>query len=155
MTAWEVLEGKGKIGTNVVIAGGGLVGCETAVYLIEKMKVKKVTIVEMLPQIASDVELTNRSAMLERFGTYGKKLVTITNTTVKSVNTTGLGVDQEGKRKMIPADTVVIAMGAEANGELASKLRSEVKQLHVIGDCFKPARIVDAVNHASYIARQI
>ena len=79
----------------------------------------------------------------------------MTGATVKSITAKGLVVEQDGKRKTNPADTVIIAMGSASDNQLVHKLRNKISELHVIGDCFKPARIVDAVNHASYIGRHI
>ena len=45
INAKEVLDGK-ETGEQIVIIGGGSVGCETAEYLAEKGK--KVTVIEML-----------------------------------------------------------------------------------------------------------
>ncbi len=38
VTAQDVLSGKAKVGQNVVIIGGGMVGCETGHYLAEQGK---------------------------------------------------------------------------------------------------------------------
>ena len=151
MTAWDVLNGK-EVSEKVIIAGGGMVGCETAEYLVKQHN-KTVTIVEMLPEIALDVEASNRSALLERFSDYN--LTIMVNSMVEAVNNKGLLIIKDGMKRTVVADTVVIALGAVASDELAKKLRAVVKNLFIIGDCYKPGRIVDAVNQASYVARQI
>ena len=48
-TAIELLNNKEKAGKNIVIVGGGLIGCETALWL--RQQDKNVTIVEALPEI--------------------------------------------------------------------------------------------------------
>ena len=53
VTAQDVLCGKKQTGQNVVVIGGGLVGCETGHYLAEKGK--KITIVEMLKRMAAEM----------------------------------------------------------------------------------------------------
>jgi len=151
VTSWEVLNGR-EVGGKVVIAGGGMVGCEVAEYLVNRKK--NVTIVEMLPEIAIDLEASNRSALMERFSGY--KLNIMTNSVVEGVNAKELVIRKDGKKKTVAADTVVIALGAVANDELAQELgRAAVKNLFAVGDCYQPGRIVDAVNQASYIARKI
>ncbi|MCK5181172.1 MAG: FAD-dependent oxidoreductase, partial [Dehalococcoidia bacterium] len=52
VTAQDVLSGKAKAGQNVVIIGGGMVGCETGHYLVEQGRT--VTIVEILRRMAND-----------------------------------------------------------------------------------------------------
>jgi len=151
VTSWEVLSGR-EVGEKVVIAGGGMIGCEVAEYLVNRKK--NVTIVEMLPEIAIDVEASNRSALMERFSGY--ELNIMTNSVVEGVNDKELVIRKDGKKMTVAADTVVIALGAVASNELANKLRkAAVKNLFVVGDCYQPGRIVDAVNQASYIVRQI
>jgi len=150
VTAWDVLAGK-EVGKEVVVAGGGMVGCETAEYLIHRGK--KVSIVEMLPEIALDVEMTNRSALLERFSRYEFNIMV--NSKAEEVTEKGLVITQMGEKKVVEADNVILAMGAVPNDTLTKKLRNRIHHLYPIGDCVKPSRIVDAINQASYIGRQI
>jgi pyruvate/2-oxoglutarate dehydrogenase complex dihydrolipoamide dehydrogenase (E3) component len=140
------------VGERVVIAGGGMVGCETAEYLIQKGK--RVFIVEMLPELALDVErLTVRRAMMERFSRY--ELGIMVNSKVEKVTDEGLVITQQGEGKVVDADTVVLALGAVPNDTLPRQLRSAVQRLYIIGDGLKPGRIVDAMNQASYLAHHL
>jgi len=151
VTAWDVLAGR-EVGERVVIAGGGMVGCETAEYLIQKGK--RVSIVEMLPEVASDVEkLTVRRAMMERFSHY--ELDIMVNSKVEEVTGEGLVITQHGERKVVVADTVVLALGAVPNDTLPRQLRNTIQRLYTIGDGLKPGRIVDAMNQASYLAHHL
>ena len=63
LTAKEVLNGA-RVGDTVVVIGGGLVGCETAEYLAKQRK--KVTIVEMLDEVAGVMPLALRKMLLAR-----------------------------------------------------------------------------------------
>jgi len=151
ITAWEVLAGR-DVGDTVAIAGGGMTGCETAEFLVHQGK--KVAIVEMLPEIASDVEqYTIRPTMLERFAGY--ELNIYTDSLVVAVNRQGLLITRSGEEKLVAADSVVIAMGSVPNDTLISQLSGNGYQLYTIGDCVRPGRIEDAINQASYIGRQI
>ncbi len=53
-TAIDVLTGRKDTGRNVIIIGGGAIGCETAEFLIKKGK--NVTILEMLNRMGNDFE---------------------------------------------------------------------------------------------------
>lgn len=151
VTAWEVLAGK-TVGTEVVIAGGGMTSCETAEYLINQGK--KVTIVEMLPEIAADVEpYTIRPTLLARLAGYDLNIHT--DSLVVAINRQGLLINHAGEEKLVAADSVVIAMGSVPDSTLASQLRGNGYQLYTIGDCVKPGRIEDAINQAAYLGRQI
>ena len=151
VTAWDVLAGK-EVEERVVIVGGGMVGCQTAEYLIHKGK--KVSIVEMLPEIASDVEkFTVRTVLLKRLAGYGLNI--FVNSTVEAVNEEGLVITQLGEKKVVEADNVILAIGAVPNDMLTKKLRNSIRNLYVIGDCSGPNKIMHAINQASYVARQI
>jgi 2-enoate reductase len=66
----DVLLGRKTVGEKVVVIGGGLVGCETALFIAEELK-KKVTIVEMLNEILIGIEPVNVMALKERLGKAG------------------------------------------------------------------------------------
>ena len=53
VNAWDVLAGNVQTGKKIAVIGGGLVGCEVADFLAEKGH--EVTIIEMLPQIGTDI----------------------------------------------------------------------------------------------------
>ena len=153
VTAWDVLANTTTIGKRVIIAGGGLVGCEVAEHLL--LKGKQVTVVEMLEDIAMDIEFCQRLFMMERFDTY-KTLTIRRKTKITAISPAGAAVvDNNGTRQEIPGDTVVLAMGAVPNNKLASQLTGHVPECHQIGDCLRPYRLLEAVHSASYIARQI
>jgi 2,4-dienoyl-CoA reductase-like NADH-dependent reductase (Old Yellow Enzyme family) len=63
VTAQDVLSGKTKAGQNVVIIGGGMVGCETGHYLAEQGKT--VTIIEILKRMASDMLFMTRRRLMD------------------------------------------------------------------------------------------
>ena len=63
VTAQQVLLGA-PCGEKVIVLGGGLIGCETAEFLAEQGK--SVTIVEMQPQLAKDMEWCSRVLLMRR-----------------------------------------------------------------------------------------
>jgi len=152
VNAWDVLADKAATGEKVIIAGGGLVGCEVAEYLL--MKGKQVTIVEMLDDIAQDVEFCEKLFLMERFAGY-QGLSVMTKAKVTGVSQTGVVVDTDGRSQEIAGDTVVLAMGAVPDNKLASELADPLLRCYQIGDCQNPHRILEAVHSGSYIARQI
>lgn len=154
VTANDVLMEKVKVGKKVVVAGGGQVGTETADFVAEKGLAESVTIVEMLPQIAVDMDLMNRAYILQKVREYGVKL--LTNMKMESITGTGvIVIDRERNIQTIEADTVVLAMGYVPRNSLAEELKGKVPELHVIGDCVKPRRIIDAIHEGSYVGRII
>jgi 2,4-dienoyl-CoA reductase-like NADH-dependent reductase (Old Yellow Enzyme family)/thioredoxin reductase len=143
ITAQDVLSGKAKAGQNVVIIGGGMVGCETGHYLVEQGKT--VTIIEILKRMASDMFLMTRRRLMD--GLRSKKVTLLTSATCEEIKEGSVLVNTaEGKKETIPADTVIIAVGYEANDRLYKALEGKVSEIYCIGNSAKPRRILEAVN---------
>ncbi|MDP3879995.1 MAG: FAD-dependent oxidoreductase [Dehalococcoidales bacterium] len=143
VTAQDVLSGKASAAQDVVIIGGGMVGCETGHYLAEKGKT--VTIIEILPRIAADVPPMVRRRLID--GLRGKRVTMLTGANTQAI--TGDGVTfttGEGKRETIKADTVIVAVGSQSNNDLLTEITGKVPEVHCIGDSSQPRRIVDAVS---------
>jgi len=152
VTAVDVLLGKTKTGQEIIVAGGGLVGCETALFLAEQRK--KVTIVEMPPEIAADVELISRMALLQLLEernvkwSVGMKVDEITNEGL-------IAIDKEWNRHTFKADNVVLAFSMIPDDELYKTLKDKIPKTYVIGDCAKPRKIIYAVHEAFRVALEI
>jgi NADPH-dependent 2,4-dienoyl-CoA reductase/sulfur reductase-like enzyme len=87
--AWDVLSGKAVPFGNVVVCGGGLVGAETAEYLASKGN--KVTIIEMMEEIAKEESPTIRPVMFADFKNHGVNL--LVNTKVLEITPHGVKVE--------------------------------------------------------------
>lgn len=149
-TASDVLLGKGEVGDSVVILGGGLVGCETALYL--KQKDKKVTIVEILDDIMRDVFPANRMCLLQLLA----DVQILTNTKVLRMMGEGIAVANEhGKERILEADTVVVAIGFQANRVLLESLDGEQLETYAIGDCVEPRKVINAIWEGFRLARLV
>lgn len=151
-TATQVLLGQKTAGEKVVVVGGGEVGSEVAWFLAEQGK--KVTIVEMLYGVAVDVNLFSRFYLLDKLAELGVEMLTMT--TVQEITGQGVvAVDAGKNRRVIEADTVVLATGFRCNGELAEGLRDRIPEVYTIGSCVNPGKIGDAMHDAARVARQI
>lgn len=152
VTAEEVLSHKVKVGRTVIILGGGIVGCETALLLADQGK--RVTIVEMLPAMATKIVPSIREALLGTLS--GKGVVMLTNIRVEEITSSSMVItDADGKPQMIDADNIVLAAGAVSNNQLAEKLRGKVQELYVIGDAMEPRRIKEAISEGYHVGRRI
>ena len=150
--AWEVLRGRYEPKGRVVVVGAGCQGCETAEYVAAKGK--DVTIVEMLPELAWDMEPFTRIFLLERFQKYGVKV--FKSTIVDRIETGAISArNTDGKRFSINADTVIICVGSRANDGLHKALEGKVEELYKIGDCEEPARILEAIHAGTNVGHQI
>jgi 2,4-dienoyl-CoA reductase-like NADH-dependent reductase (Old Yellow Enzyme family)/thioredoxin reductase len=141
VTAQDVLSGKVKAGQNVVVIGGGMVGCETGHYLAEQGKT--VAIIEILKKMASDMLFMTRRRLMDALRT--KKVALLTSATCEEIREGSVQVTTaEGKRETIPADTIVIAVGYKVNDHLYKALEGKVPEIHCIGNSAKPRRILEA-----------
>jgi 2-enoate reductase len=152
VTAIDVLLGKGKIGEEIVVAGGGFVGCETALYLGQRGK--KVAVVEMLPNIATDVEPITRMALLQLLEE--RKVKCSVGMKVTEIAEDGLvAVDKNWNKHIFKADSIVLACGMISDNELYKSVKDNITETYVIGDCVEPRKIIDAVHDAYRIALEI
>jgi len=143
VTAQDVLSGKVKIGQKVVIIGGGMVGCETGHYLVEQGKT--VTITEILKRMANDMFFMARRRLMD--GLRSKKVTLLTSATCEEIKEGGVHVTTaEGKREIVPADTIVIAVGYKANDRLYRDLEGKVSEIRCIGSSSEPRRILEATS---------
>jgi 2-enoate reductase len=153
VSAIDLLLGRKKAGGRVVVAGGGLVGCETAIYLAQNGK--RVTIVEMLDEIIPDVFEANKQYLYKMLAENGVSVLTNTNL-VRVTDDSAVVINQFRRYEAkLPADTIVIAMGLKPERGLVKALEGKVKELHTIGDCEGPGRIMDAVWGAFMTMRSI
>lgn len=158
--AIDVLSGKFKVGRRPIIVGGGMVGCEVAAFLAEMGS--KVTLVtrrnsDFAPTagLAPDMEPSLRRWLL--FELWPKiDIRVVANATYHRVIDEGLIVlDRDRNERLLEGDAIVFSIGLTPNKELALALKGKVPELHEIGDCLEPRKIVDAIHEGSHVARLI
>jgi 2,4-dienoyl-CoA reductase-like NADH-dependent reductase (Old Yellow Enzyme family)/thioredoxin reductase len=158
----DVSKYKGK---KAAVIGGGDVGCETACHLADNGF--EVTLVEMCQLLMSH---NNRFLRIEMTDMLKKKGVKVmTGVSLNAVIDKGVEVLlPSGKRWGIEADRTVMAIGFEEpkpSGEegpammarpkpgLIVALSMKAPEVHIIGDCSKLGRIVDAVREGERVGR--
>jgi len=154
VTAHDVLASRiNAIGNKVAVLGGGLVGCETADFLAAQGK--KVTIIEMLEEVAMDVGLIRKPFLMQRLHNGGVEI--LTSTRVEEITGHGIiAIYKNGQRKNVGIyDTIVLALGAESLDEIAKQIGGKVPKVYVIGDALKPRKAIDAIAEGAKIGREI
>lgn len=153
LLAEDVLLGKAKAGNEVVVLGGGQVGCEVAEYLGQKGHA--ITVVEMLDKLAMDMPEKQGRAFLT--GILEKLNVTVkTGAKGVAVNEEGLIVEsRDGWRELVHADSVILACGYRPNLELCQSAKELTSEFYSIGDCVKPRGILEALDDAARVGRAI
>jgi 2,4-dienoyl-CoA reductase-like NADH-dependent reductase (Old Yellow Enzyme family)/thioredoxin reductase len=149
--ATDVLKGAREVAQNVLIVGGGMVGCETAEFLA--VRGKKVTILEMLGRIGADIERANRWVIMARLRSLGIRMER--NAKVEEITENGIRVSRDGNTEFFEGDSVVLAVGMESNRNLAHDVEGKVVELHVVGDSAKPGKIAQAIENGFQVAQSL
>lgn len=153
-TASQILMKEKDCGQETVVIGGGLVGCETALWLARQGK--KVTIVEALDKLlAVNGPLCHaNSDMLERLIPYSHIKV-VTRAKASRYEDGELTVVQDGKERKLPCDSVILAVGYQEENRLYHELEFEVPELYLLGDAKKVSNIMYAIWDAFEVANHI
>ena len=130
---------KNECADTVVVLGGGLAGCECAIHLAQEGK--RVTLVEMRPEVAPDANIRHRPILLRKL----EELVDVhTSCTGLAVKEDGLLVrDAEGRETLLGAGTVICAVGQRSRRY--DSLIDAAPFVRVIGDAVRPSTITTAV----------
>ena len=151
--AIDVLSNNTNLGENVIIAGGGFVGCETAVHLAEQGK--KVTMIEMKERIlAEPMPFNNLLALSSMVAENGINI--LTSTKLVEIKDNEVIVEKvDGATESVACDSVIIALGFRSQENIKAELEGKVKDIRVIGDALAPRKVKHAVNEGFEVARGI
>jgi 2,4-dienoyl-CoA reductase-like NADH-dependent reductase (Old Yellow Enzyme family)/thioredoxin reductase len=133
------------LGEHIAVLGGGLVGCETALYLAMYLH-KDVTLVEMTGAIAQEEYSIPRQALVEHMDQYVRYYCGVR---CSAITAEGMVVgDSYGNTAMLPADTVVLAAGMRARSQAAEEFRGLSPFFEPIGDCVVAKNVRGATRSA-------
>ena len=136
--------------SRVVVGGGGLVGCETALHLRELGN--EVTIVEMLPDVAIGMEPISREFLLRELREKGVQIKT--NSPVKEIRKDSVLLGNHAGTESIPADYFVAAFGGRPDHSLYNQLNGKF-EVYQLGDATKVGKIIDAVQNGYGIGKTL
>src|SRR5699024_10757999 len=110
---WDVLSGAVSVSGHCAVIGGGMVGTETAEYLLSRGC--QVSIIEMLDKIAAGESGSILPTILADFK--AGKVAQYVNTRVCSITAEGIAAVNTVTNDdvIIPCDWVVMAVGSEKN----------------------------------------
>ncbi len=136
------------LGRRIVVVGGGLVGCETALHLGQRGHA--VTVLEMREAAAADATADHRRYLMPLLEQNAAVRCGMTVTAI-----TGSGVSAraaDGTEHVFPADSIVIAAGLRARTDEAETLRSDDYDFVRIGDCVRARNVYAAVRKGFDVA---
>jgi 2-enoate reductase len=138
----DVLDGCAEVGHSVVVIGGGSAGCEIAYELANQKK--KVTVCEQLPELAADLFEANRDMLLDLLKVKGVNV--LTNCRVEKVSP-GIVLYRlsDGAKGEVRTDSIILAIGRQPVNGLLRQINECVKEVHAIGDCVAPRKVIDAM----------
>lgn len=140
VAARDALRGKAAVGHEVVVAGGGMIGSETATYFASLGK--QVTVVDMLPTIAAEEEMTRKGFLMKLMEEQRIRL--LPGARIIEITEQGVQVEVDGSPIFLKADTVILALGLTPERDLAQELEGKAK-IRVVGDAVKPRDALEAV----------
>ena len=139
-------------GSKIVVMGGGGKGMEAALYLSEKGE--SVTVVEMLAEMATDMEPISRKDLLDRLASRGVNL--LTKARIISCEEQGIHIMlNENQKRFVEGEKMILSLGYRPHNPWEKDLKGKIPQVHCIGDCYRPRKVIDAVSEAYIIATQI
>lgn len=153
-TAEEALNESVEVGEKTVVVGGGLVGCETALWLAQQGK--KVTIVEALDRIlAKNGPLCHaNSEMLEHLIPFNG-IEVITSALISEYKGGKLTFENSGEVKQIECDSVILSVGYKENNSLYNEIEFDIPELYLLGDAKKVSNIMYGIWDAFEVANHI
>jgi len=132
----DVLLGNTPSDKKVVVGGGGLVGCETALYLT--LHGNDTSIVEMLNDVALGMEPISRNYLLTELKEHNVKIYV--KSEIKSLLENKAKFIRNGQEEEIDFDYFIIAFSVKP-----CQFEKLPVPTYIIGDALKPAKIVEAV----------
>ncbi|SDO55430.1 oxidoreductase [Desulforhopalus singaporensis] len=151
----DVLNGEVTLGKNVVVIGGGLVGCEIALWAAGGGR--KITIVERLEALMSSgptVSKENRQMTID--------LLALNNIEIRLLSTVSRVTDDQlylmdsgFNQSRMEYDNLVVAAGMKKDDRLFLEAEKLFKNVRRIGDCLEVRNIQGAIWDGYEVARRL
>lgn len=139
----DVFYQEDRFSGNVVIIGGGLVGCELAIHLGEHGCIP--TVVEMEANIARDANLGPRMMLLRQMN-MNPDIRVHTGARCVSISEEGVVIASADGEQLLPADHVILSTGRIPKCAERDSFDGVAFDVIAVGDCEKSGLIRDAVH---------
>ena len=150
VSSWDVLAGKAEVKGHCAVIGGGLVGTETAEYLLEKGCA--VSVIEMMDKIANGESSTILPTIMADFRAHNVQQYV--NTKVSAIEEGCVKALQGEEEITVPCDMVVMAVGSKKN---VLDVEGVTVPVYYAGDCSgdRTAGIMEAIRGGYRAANEI
>jgi len=147
----QVLSGQAELkDKNVIVAGSGLTGLETAEYIADQGN--NVTVIEMLDKIGPSAYHQNLEDVTDKLRKHNVQFMTsvrLDQIGPESIVLTKVATDEQ---IILGADAVVLAIGNRSNRTLYTELVVHFNDVRLAGDAEAPGKIADAVRTGFQVA---
>ncbi len=151
--AVDVISGKARVGGEVVVIGGRLLGMEVADLLAEKGKKVSIVTLHKLGEDGRPVEAATYRALRDRLVARG--VFIYPDSPAWEIRDNGVYVNHNRELLFLKADTVVIAIGARPENRLSQELEGIVPRVYSIGDCVEARDAMEAIREGAEVGRLI
>jgi NADPH-dependent 2,4-dienoyl-CoA reductase/sulfur reductase-like enzyme len=144
---------------NVLIVGGGMVGCETAETIANRgdnpiIGCTDVTLLEMVDDVALDTAPQSRDLMMQRLREKGVRI--LTSTKVIEFLEDGIVLQRDGQQETLRGvDRIVLSMGVKSVDPLSEQMKQEVTEVYAIGDAKETQSALEAIAEGAEVGRRI
>lgn len=144
--AWQVISQEVPVlAGNVLVVGGGMVGCEVCELLIHQSRgPMKVTMIEMLDDIGAGMVVNNKVPAMKRLAALGIRMMPGT----KLISVTGDSAVVECAGQTMTLDhltQIIYACGSKSDNPLYEDVKEAFEEVYLIGDANAPAQALEAV----------
>jgi 2,4-dienoyl-CoA reductase (NADPH2) len=140
------------LGKRVIIIGGGIQGFQLAHFLT--LRERKVTIVDTADVLGEGIPFQTPLRYLKWFEQEGVTL--FAGVTYEKITDEGLSVKtKEGVSKVIPSDSIVLALPLLPNNNLYREVQKEALRVFQIGDCREFGLMHGAIADGADIGRKV
>jgi 2-enoate reductase len=140
------------VGYRVLVVGGGVSGCEAALYLAEEGR--EVTIIDEGAAPMPKYSRLPRIALIDLL--MAKKVELRTNIRVTGLIPGGATAeDSTGRHLRFVANTVVVANGRRTDEELLRRFSDTADTVTAVGGCRKPGSLLECIHGGYFAGRNI
>ena len=153
LTVMDVYYNLEKIGQNVVVIGGGVTGCEAALFLAKRDR--KVTLVEMFDKLAEpEGNIFYHLPLVEAIQSNPNITIKL-QTKCMGLEPAGVRLERDGAEEVLAAESIVFSLGRVSELSTVNRLRNCAPRFCSVGDCVEPKKIIQATRTAFFSAMNI